>query len=362
MASGISTATRTPPTKHPFPAFANRAMKEYENYPLLPHNTFGIAARARRFLEFPDSGELQAFLGNKPMADEKHLVIGGGSNLLFLRDYDGTLLHSAIRGIETEAEDERRVFLKVGSGEIWDELVAYCVGKGWSGIENLSLIPGEVGAAAVQNIGAYGTEVCDCITRVDAVSLADGSPRTFSREECAYSYRDSIFKQAERGKYFVTYVHLVLEKGGAPRLDYRGLSGLLPHGAASTLAEVRDAVIALRREKLPDPEEWGNAGSFFMNPIVPDELYLSLKQQSPGLPSYKAGAAHTKIPAAWLIEQCGWKGRALGNAAVWERQPLVLINRGHASASEITELAGRIVADVQAKFGITLHPEVNYIS
>jgi UDP-N-acetylmuramate dehydrogenase len=362
LATGICTATRTPPTDIHRPTPTTAVMKKADNYSLLAHNTFGIKAQARHFWEFSTVQELQETLASQPIATAKHLVIGQGSNLLFLNDYEGIVLHSAIKGIEVEHEDAKQISLRVGSGETWDDLVACCARNGWSGIENLSGIPGEVGAAAVQNIGAYGVEACDCIEKVEALSLADGTLHVFPTEACGYSYRNSIFKQAEKGRYFITHVYFLLEKGGQPRLSYQGLSELLPKGTASSLQEVREAVLTLRTRKLPDPAEWGNAGSFFMNPVVPDAQYEALKQQYPSIPSYKAGEGMTKIPAAWLIEQCGWKGRALGKAAVWERQPLVLINRGGATADEITRLAQQIVADVQTKFGITLHPEVNYIA
>lgn len=337
-------------------------MEKFDNYPLLTHNTFGIKARARSFWEISEVDELQEALSDGKIARTKHLVIGRGSNLLFLGDYNGLLLHSALRGISIEAESADSVHLRVGSGEVWDEFVAHCVEKGWSGVENLSAIPGEVGAAAVQNIGAYGTEVCNCIQRVETLSMADGTPRTFSADECRYAYRSSLFKQEERGNYFVTYVHFTLHKGSHPQLAYQGLADLLPHGADSSLPEIRNAIIALRAQKLPDPAEWGNAGSFFMNPIVPEAQYQALLSQYPQMPSYKADKGLIKIPAAWLIEQCGWKGRTLGKAAVWERQPLVLINRGGATAADITRLADCITEDVRHKFGIDLHPEVNYIS
>lgn len=337
-------------------------MRKNENHPLLPHNTFGIEAQARLFLEFSEAGELQRTLERGRLAEGKRLVIGRGSNLLFLNDYEGTLLHSAIKGIHVEDEGENHIRLRVGSGETWDDLVAHCVRNGWGGIENLSGIPGEVGAAAVQNIGAYGAEACTCIEQVETIALADGTPRLFPIEECGYSYRNSVFKQGEKGKYFITYVHFSLAKGGRPNLNYQGLSELLPHGNSSSLQEVRDAIIALRAQKLPDPAEWGNAGSFFMNPVVSGAQFQTLKRRYPTLPSYPAPEGRFKIPAAWLIEQCGWKGRALGKAAVWERQPLVLVNRGGASGKEIARLAERIAADVHARFDIALQPEVNYIS
>ncbi len=331
------------------------------HYPLLSHNTFGIEVYSDRFVEFVTEEEIRAFFQDTSQHDDTCFVIGGGSNLLFCKDYPGTILHSALQGMEVVNETNEELHLRVGSGVVWDGLVAYCVQHGWGGMENLSLIPGEVGASAVQNIGAYGAEVSSLIISVEAVDMKTGETRCFSNEDCQYAYRNSIFKGELKGKYFITYVTYRLMKRPQPNLGYAGLQQALAGITSPTLAEVREAVIAIRREKLPDPAELGNAGSFFMNPVVPRSQYEALLCQYPGMPHYSVDEAHVKIPAGWMIEQCGWKGRSEGRAAVHNRQALVLVNTGGATAAEIVHLASCVAASVHEKFGIAIHPEVNYI-
>lgn len=338
-------------------------MKELFNYSLLHHNTFGMNVKAMCFVEYGSVEDLQDYL--KSHVDEmgKWLHIGQGSNLLFTGDFDGVVLHSAIKGISVVREDEDSLDVRVGAGVVWDDFVAHTVECQWYGAENLSLIPGEVGASAVQNIGAYGVEAKDLIIGVDTVEVSTGHVRSFSAEECGYGYRQSVFKSELKGKYIVTYVTYRLKKHPDWILDYGNIrSELEKEGCPLTIGNLRNAIIRIRREKLPDPGVTGNAGSFFMNPVVPCSVYDRLKKSFPDIPHYSVGNGLVKIPAGWMIERCGWKGRNLGHAGVHPHQALVLVNLGGATASEVIGLAEAIVKSVREKFGIEIHPEVNYIS
>lgn len=331
-------------------------MKIIDNCPLKERHTFGMDVKADRLIEFANEDELKSALTGavKPL-----LFMGGGSNLLFLNNFAGSVFHSVIDDIDIVAEDDNSVSVRVGSGVVWDDFVAYCVEKGWWGVENLSLIPGEVGASAVQNIGAYGVEVKDVLQSIEAISVDDLSKRIFTNDECNYGYRDSIFKNSLKGKYVITYVTYHLSKTANPNIGYGALKSVLSENPS--LNEIRDAIIAVRNSKLPDPKVYGNAGSFFMNPVIPMEQFAELQSRYPEIPSYPASEGYIKVPAGWLIEKSGWKGKSLGNAAVYEKQALVLINRGGATGMEVKHLADTVIADVQKIFGITLHAEVNYI-
>lgn len=331
-------------------------MKIIDNCPLKERHTFGMDVRAARLIEFFDEEELKSVLCN---ATRPLLFMGGGSNLLFLNDFSGTILHSAITGIEIVAEEDDTVTVRVGSGVVWDDFVAFCVDKGWWGIENLSAIPGEVGASAVQNIGAYGVEVKDVLQSVEAISVINSSKRTFVNSECNYAYRDSIFKKELKGEYVITYVTYRLSKTASPNIGYGALKSVL--APDPSLKEIREAIIDIRNSKLPDPKVLGNAGSFFMNPVIPVDQFNELQGRYPEIPSYPASDGYIKVPAGWLIEKSGWKGKSLGNAAVYEKQALVLVNKGGADGMEIKQLADRVIADVKEQFGIVLHTEVNYI-
>lgn len=332
-------------------------MKDLNDYSLLKHNTFGMDVRAERFIEYVSEEELISIL---PLLHEhRFLHIGGGSNILFCGNYDGIILHSAIAGISVVAEDEASVSVKVGAGVQWDDFVSYAVEKGWSGAENLSLIPGEVGASAVQNIGAYGVEAKDLIENVETIDLTDGTRRVFLNAECVYGYRKSIFKNELKGRYAVTYVTYRLSKVFQPKIDYGNVREKL-QGKELTPENVRNAVIDIRQSKLPDPEVIGNAGSFFMNPIVSLEKYEALKTENPDMPHYIVDGG-VKIPAGWLIEKCGWKGKSLGRAGVCPNQALVLINLGGATGSDIVALSNAVCKSVSEKFGISISPEVNII-
>ena len=336
-------------------------MKRYENYSLLAHNTFGMDVRAALFVEYDTVDELRAFVLSADFARyDRHLHIGSGSNLLFGGDYRGTVMHSALRDLEVVAEDDNHLWVRVGSGYVWDDFVGHCVAQGWAGVENLSAIPGEVGASAVQNIGAYGVEVRDVIDRVEAMDL-DGTLRTFTNEECRYGYRDSAFKGEMRGQYIITHVTYRLDRVPTYRLDYGDLRARVEADGEPTLQAVRNAVTAIRDSKLPDPKVLGNAGSFFTNPVIPRTQYEALKAEYPTMPSYPIDDTRVKVPAGWLIDSAGWKGRALGRAAVHDRQALVLVNLGGATGREVITLAERICEDVYNKYGIRITPEVNFI-
>ena len=327
------------------------------NYSLLHHNTFGIDAKCRRFLEYVSVEEAQEIARQ---LQEPYLLIGAGSNLLLTGDFDGTVVHSAVKGIENQFDSR----IRCGSGETWDEVVAWCVGHGLYGAENLSLIPGEVGASAVQNIGAYGAEVKDLIASVEAVEIGTGRLCIFSREECQYGYRDSRFKHEWKNKYLITHVVYRLKTDDAqPSTEYGNIRAELDRRGIQTptAAELREVVIAIREAKLPDPKVTGNAGSFFMNPVVSREKFEALLAQYPQIPHYYIDEQHEKIPAGWMIDQCGWKGKSLGRAGVHDKQALVLVNRGGATGQEIVDLCEAIRNDVRERFGIDIHPEVNII-
>ena len=336
-------------------------MKDFRNYSLKAHNTFGIEARCSRFVEYENMEEACAAAAILRSADTPYLIIGGGSNLLLTRDFDGIVVHSAIQGMELHG-----TLLRSGSGVAWDDMVSWTVEHGLAGAENLSLIPGEVGASAVQNIGAYGVEAKDLIVEVEAVEIATGGLRTFSNADCQYGYRDSRFKREWKNKYLITSVTYQLTSAAqqpALHLDYGNIRAELAKRGieAPTPQQLRQVIIDIRREKLPDPEVTGNAGSFFMNPIVNRDLYEQLAALYPDMPHYHVDSQHEKIPAGWMIDQCGWKGRSMGQAGVHDKQALVLVNRGGATGEEIVTLCRAIQQDVREKFGIEIYPEVNVI-
>ena len=333
-------------------------MKDIQNYSLLAHNTFGIDAKCLRFLEY--SNEAEAIEAARIVRESglPFIIIGGGSNLLLTHDFQGIVVHSACKGI-------RRVgnTLLCGSGEVFDDVVAESLRQGLSGAENLSLIPGDVGASAVQNIGAYGVEVKDLIAEVHAVEIATGRLCIISRDDCQYGYRQSRFKNEWKNRFLITMVVYEFESIFLPRLDYGNIRSELERQGISqpTAQQLRQVIIDIRRAKLPDPQELGNAGSFFMNPVVSRQQYEALAAQYPGMPHYTVDENHEKIPAGWMIDQCGWKGRSLGPAGVHDRQALVLVNRGGATGADIVRLCQTIQHDVQQRFGILIHPEVNMI-
>jgi len=326
--------------------------------PLQAHNTFGIASLAEHFIEIGTRAHLvQLAIANAP---KPWRVLGGGSNVLLEETTSGTVLKNRITGIELIAETDESVKLKVGSGEIWHDLVMFAVGKGWGGLENLALIPGTVGAAPIQNIGAYGVEVKDTITEVEVWLWEENRFATISNEAAHFGYRDSIFKQQLRDKFFVVSVCFSLRKQAVLHTEYGAIGAELhAMGAVPSLANIAQAVMNIRRSKLPDPKVVGNAGSFFKNPSVQNSVFDALKKAYPELPGYPSNiGSNTKIPAAWLIEQCGWKGFRRGNVGVHDRQALVLVNYGEATGAEIWQLSEDILQSVFDTFGVLLEREV----
>lgn len=336
-------------------------MVDVQNYSLLAHNTFGIESVAKRFVEYSSEEELIKFIESNIQEKQNLFHIGGGSNLLFVSDYDGTILHSAVKGIEVIDEDELTVSVRVGAGEVWDEFVACAVSRDWYGVENLSYIPGEVGASAVQNIGAYGVEAKDFIQYVETVDLNDGSKRVLTNAQCKYSYRKSVFKSEFKGMYAVTHVVFRLSKIFDPVLEYGNIRSCIPANVKLTASVLRNTIIEIRKTKLPDPAIQGNAGSFFMNPVVTKAKFETLIKLYPNMPYYQLDSGDVKIPAGWMIEQCGWKGRGFNKAGVHNRQALVLVNLGGASGKDILRLCEAVRVSVNDKFGIELTPEVNIV-
>lgn len=333
-------------------------MKDLRDYSLLAHNTFGIDARCSRFLEYETAAEAQQVAEILRDARLPYIIIGGGSNLLLTRDYPGIVVHSAVKGWDIAG-----CRMACGSGETWDDMVDISLRNGLYGAENLSLIPGDVGASAVQNIGAYGAEAKDFIREVHAVEIATGRLCIIDRDDCRYGYRQSRFKQEWKDRFLITMVVYEFSDTFQPRLDYGNIRGELERQgiAEPTARQLRQVIIDIRNAKLPDPKHQGNAGSFFMNPVVSRQKYEQLAAQYPQMPHYTVDADHEKIPAGWMIEQCGWKGRSMGRAGVHAKQALVLVNLGGATGQEIVDLCNAVRRDVSDKFGIDIHPEVNII-
>ncbi len=303
---------------------------------------------------------MQELIRSRPLGEfGPVLVLGGGSNLLFVSDFDGLVIFPNIPGIVPEKEDANHVWVRAGAGVEWDDFVAFTVNKGWGGIENLSLIPGKVGAAPVQNIGAYGQEAADTIESVSGIDLRTGEEWEISAPDCRFAYRNSIFKQELKGKFLVTSVLFILDKFPQLNLSYEGVARMLEGIAGPTVSDVRNVIVDIRRSKLPDPAVIGNAGSFFKNPVVESDLASRLSESHPGMPQYAVGdVGKVKLSAGWLIDQCGWKGAIRGGAGVHEKHALVLINRGEATGKEIFNLSEEIRKSVRLRFGVDLEREV----
>ena len=327
---------------------------------LVPFTTFGVPASANELIR-ADSIE---FLKNlyRNGFPEPFLILGGGSNILFTSDYLGTVIKLEIKGRKVIEENDNQCIIEFGGGENWHECVEYSLNKGYSGIENLSLIPGNIGSAPIQNIGAYGVELKDVFYSLDAFNLENGEMQTFNKEECEFGYRDSIFKRWAKGKFIITHVCLILNKKHEVHTEYGAIKNVLHKKGIETPTplDISEAVIEIRKSKLPDPAEIGNGGSFFKNPVINESQFELLKEKYPDLPSYPAPGG-IKIPAGWLIDQDGWKGHTRGNVGVHKNQALVLVNYGGGSGAAIRQLALDIQASVFKKFGVMLEPEVNII-
>ena len=334
-----------------------------ENTSLKPYNTFGIDVKASYLGRFSSVGELQEAL--EQMSNQELLVLGGGSNVLFVRErFDGCVLLNEIKGFDVVEETNDCVIVRSGAGEIWHEFVLKCIEHGFCGIENLSLIPGSVGASPMQNIGAYGVEIKDVFEKLEAYHIESGEVQTFSKEECEFGYRESVFKRKLKGQYIITSVCFRLAKNSAVNTSYGVIAAELEkEGIVNpTMKDVSNAVIAIRKSKLPDPKEIGNAGSFFKNPVVDISLLEKILTQYPTAPNYPATEGSVKLAAGWLIEQTGWKGKTLGHYGVHTLQALVLVNYQGATGQEIYDLSTSIIADVREKFGVELEREVNIIA
>lgn len=332
------------------------------NFSLKSNNTFGISAIAKHYLTVGSPEDLiQFFKENNAEKDEKRLFLGAGSNLLFVNNFEGLVIHTEIQGIRLISENKDIVEVEAGAGVVWDHFVDYCVEKGWGGIENLSLIPGNIGAVPVQNIGAYGVEAESVIAEVKGIDLETLEIKIFSHNECKFGYRTSIFKEQLKERFMVTSVAFRLLKQPEFHLEYGALEAEVCKFGEKNLQNIRKAVIAIRKSKLPDLSKAGNAGSFFKNPVVSESIANKLKNSYPDVPLYPAGSGHIKIAAGWLIEKAGWKGKIVGKAAVHNKQALVIINLGGASGKEIFELSEMVVKDVLQKFNIELEREVQVI-
>lgn len=332
-----------------------------KNIDLKPYNTFGISVKADFFAPFGDIDSLDTLLKNNQ--NKEITILGGGSNVLFTKDYEGLILRNEIIGKSKINETEDFVYIKAGAGENWHEFVLYCIDNNWGGIENLSLIPGSVGASPMQNIGAYGVEIKDVFYSLEAYEIATGKLKKFSHQECEFGYRESIFKKALKGKFVITSVTFKLTKKHQLNTSYGAieeqlkLKGILK----PTIKDISDAVIAIRQSKLPDPKIIGNAGSFFKNPVVDLAVLNKIQEKYKNVPHYLISEKSVKLPAGWLIDQAGWKGKRFGSYGVHAKQALVLVNYDNAKGTEIYELSQQILDDIQDKFGILLEREVNVV-
>ena len=329
-------------------------MTIHENTSLKPYNTFGIEVSTRFLIELLTDEDVISFLSASKEYPQPLLFLGGGSNLLFTKDFPGTVIRLCTKGIRVVVENDDWVIVRAASGENWDSFVRYCVEKGWGGLENLSMIPGNVGTGPIQNIGAYGVELKDRFVDATVIRIDTLEKIVLSKEECEFGYRDSIFKGKEKGKYFILSVSFRLSKHPELNLEYGAIRDELKtmNRDNPTLSDVREAICTIRARKLPDPEQLGNAGSFFKNPVISQQQFLGLKERFPGIVNFPQDDGYK-------IEQCGWKGKRFGDAGVHENQPLVLVNYGSATGGEILHLATQVTDSVEKKFGIHLEPEVN---
>ena len=333
-----------------------------ENASLQPYNTFGIDHKARKLLSVERAEQLKDLLKKEDVEDL--LFLGGGSNILLTKDVAKTVVLNRIRGIDIISETETEVQVQAGAGEVWHDFVQWCIQHNFGGLENLSLIPGSVGAAPMQNIGAYGVEIKRNFVSLEALELSTGKTTIFNNEECAFGYRESVFKRALKGQFFITSVRFRLSKMNHElNTSYGAIEQELKEMQATpSIQSISEAVIRIRSSKLPDPKKIGNSGSFFKNPVIDNETFSEIKKQHPTIVHYPAGEGLTKVAAGWLIDQAGWKGKTFGNYGVHKHQALVLVNYGGASGQEIYQLSEDIIKDIQTKFNITLEREVNILN
>jgi UDP-N-acetylmuramate dehydrogenase len=330
---------------------------------LKPYNTFGIDCDAKLFVSITNQDELIQLIQTKEFINNNKLVLGGGSNILLTGDFEGLVIKNDIKGIEKIKEDEHHVWIKTGAGEVWHSFVLYCIENGYAGVENLSLIPGTVGAAPMQNIGAYGVEIKDVFESLEAISILNGQSRAFNNNDCKFGYRESAFKHEFKGEYIITSVVFKLNKIPQFNVSYGAIGQVLKNNNITklTIKAVSDAVIEIRSSKLPDPKVLGNSGSFFKNPEVNIGKAEELKALYPEMPLYPMTSTTKKLASGWLVEQCGWKGKRVGDTGAHKDQALVLVNYGNAKGKEIWELAIKIKQSVWDKFGVFIEPEVNVI-
>jgi UDP-N-acetylmuramate dehydrogenase len=338
-------------------------LKIQNNISLKPFNTFGIDVNARYFIDINDIDTLQTLLTHPTWKNSPKLILGGGSNILFTKNFDGLVIKMNLKGIQKSSEDDQQIIFKVSAGENWHEFVTYCVNQNLGGIENLALIPGTVGAAPMQNIGAYGVELKSVLQNVFTLKMEDGSSALFSNQDCKLGYRDSIFKHSHKNQNIITHATFALNKNHLLHTEYGAIQSTLKtmNVENPNIRSIYDAVIKIRQSKLPDPKKMGNAGSFFKNPIVDQAAFSTLKNQYPNMPYFLEKNDHAKIPAAWLIEQCGWKGKRCDQIGVSPEHPLVLVNYGGGSGESIKQLADDISESVFQKFSVVLPMEVNVV-
>ncbi|MBK5285886.1 MAG: UDP-N-acetylmuramate dehydrogenase [Bacteroidia bacterium] len=334
-----------------------------ENFSLIRFNTFGVDVSCKYFADIGSEKDIQSLISDKKYSASQKFVLGGGSNILFTKDFDGIVMHNCFEGIGVVSVDDDYAFVKAGAGEIWHQLVLYSIGKNFGGIENLSLIPGYVGAAPIQNIGAYGAELKNVFHSLTAVDLSSGEQKIFSADECHFGYRDSIFKREAKNKFMITDVTLRLKKHPLINTTYGAIEKELTEMKISspTIRDVSNAVIKIRQSKLPDPKVISNCGSFFKNPTVPMEKYLKLKSIFPEVVAYPAQGDTMKLSSGWMIEQCGWKGKKVGNVGMHKDQALVLVNYGNADGRELLTHAAEVQKSVKENFGIVMEAEVNVL-
>ena len=334
------------------------------NVSLKPYNSFGFDAVAKQFAEINEVDDLQALIKSGAFQQQKTLILSGGNNILFQNEvFDGLVIYINTKGIEILRENENEVVVRAQAGEDWPDFVRFCVGKGWHGVENLAHIPGKVGAAPVQNIGAYGIELKDSFAECEAIDLATGETKVFIKEECHFGYRESIFKHELKGQYVITSVDFLLKKEAPLHLEYGNIKAYLEQNGIEhpTLQQLHDAICAIRDAKLPDVKQIGSAGSFFKNPVIDAAQFEALQKEHPDIPHYPDADGMVKVPAGWLIEQAGWKGWRNEHVGVYNKQALVLVHYGGGKGCDIVELAHKIQDSVEKKFGIRISPEVNFV-